>query len=135
MKLTQTATYAIQAVLELAQADDSHPVPCSVLANQGKMPERFLLQVLRVLVLHGVLESKRGIAGGFLLSRPASQITLSDIVLPFEHPKSGNLPEAPGFPEPARYQLELTLQRSSEAARKVLQQLTIYDLMQVAKSA
>ncbi|HWB00312.1 MAG TPA: Rrf2 family transcriptional regulator, partial [Pirellulales bacterium] len=61
MKISRTVTYAVQAVLQLARADGSRPVPCSQLASQGQMPERFLLQILRSLVTHGILQSTRGV--------------------------------------------------------------------------
>ena len=48
MKLSRTVSYALQATLQLAQSDSSGPIPCSRLAAQGKMPERFLLQILRI---------------------------------------------------------------------------------------
>jgi Rrf2 family protein len=67
VKLSRTASYALQAVLQLAQSDASgYPVPCSRLAAEGKMPERFLLQILRSLVTHGILGSTRGVDGGYV---------------------------------------------------------------------
>ena len=59
MKLSRTVAYAIQATLQLAQSKSENPVPCSQLAAQGHMPERFLLQILRHLVTHGILHSTR----------------------------------------------------------------------------
>ncbi|HEY5316199.1 MAG TPA: Rrf2 family transcriptional regulator, partial [Pirellulales bacterium] len=60
MKFSRTVTYAVQAALALAQASGDRPVPCSRLAASGKLPERFLLQILRTLVTHGILLSTRG---------------------------------------------------------------------------
>ena len=71
MKLSRTVTYAIQATLQLAESDSRTPVPCSKLASQGAMPERFLLQILRNLVNHGILQSTRGVDGGYALLRIA----------------------------------------------------------------
>ena len=59
MKLSRTVAYAVRATLQLAQLEADGPVPCSKLANEGKMPERFLLQILRNLVTHGILRSTR----------------------------------------------------------------------------
>src|SRR5262249_11351063 len=47
MKLSRTVAYALQATLQLADVDPNVPVPCSKLAAEGGMPERFLLQILR----------------------------------------------------------------------------------------
>ena len=43
MKLSRTVSYAVRATLQLAQNGSSAPVPCSKLASEGEMPERFLL--------------------------------------------------------------------------------------------
>ena len=67
MKLSRTVTYALKATLQLAQNSPSGPVPCGRLAAQGAMPERFLLQILRSLVTHGILKSTRGVDGGYVL--------------------------------------------------------------------
>ena len=76
MKLSRTVAYALQATLQLAQAKSGSPVPCSQLAATGHMPERFLLQVLRSLVTHGILQSTRGVEGGYTLERKPEDITL-----------------------------------------------------------
>jgi Rrf2 family protein len=54
------------------------------LAAEAKVPAPFLAKVLQRLVDRGLLRSKRGRAGGFVLGRPASEITLADVVLALE---------------------------------------------------
>ena len=68
MRLSRASAYALGAVLQLAHAPAGMPVPCSQLAKHGQMPERFLLQVLRNLVNHGILVSTRGVDGGYALA-------------------------------------------------------------------
>ena len=80
MKLSRTVRYAVQASVQLAQSDPAQPVPCSRLAAQGRMPERFLLQILRSLVTHGILRSSRGVDGGYVLERPADEVSLLDLI-------------------------------------------------------
>ena len=80
MKLSRTVAYAVRATLALAQAESDGPVPCSKLAAEGKMPERFLLQILRSLVTHGILRSTRGVDGGYALVRPAEEISLLEVI-------------------------------------------------------
>lgn len=126
MKLSRTIAYAIQAMLRLAQADEGVPVPCSQLAGDDGMPERFLLQILRKLVTRGLLHSTRGVDGGYYLARPPTQITLRDIIEAFEdaleHP---SLPETDGLSSPSRARILKTLQHASHAARQELQKLTL----------
>ena len=50
------------------------------------MPERFLLQILRNLVNHGILRSTRGVEGGYSLIKPADEISLLDLIEAIEGP-------------------------------------------------
>ena len=86
MKLSRTVEYAVQAMLQLAEHDLGTPVPCSRLAATGQMPERFLLQILRNLVTHGILNSTRGVEGGYTLERPPEQISLLEVIEAIDGP-------------------------------------------------
>ncbi len=90
MKLSRTVDYAVRATLQLAKTESAEPVPCSRLAATGQMPERFLLQILRNLVTHGILRSTRGVDGGYALVRPADQISLLDVIEAIEGPYESN---------------------------------------------
>ena len=79
-KLSRTVEYAVQATLQLAQSKTGSPVPCSQLATCSAMPERFLLQILRSLVTHGILTSTRGVVGGYMLARRPEDISLLDLI-------------------------------------------------------
>ncbi|HCK41974.1 MAG TPA: Rrf2 family transcriptional regulator, partial [Planctomycetaceae bacterium] len=98
MRMSRTSTYAIGAVLQLAEAPPGIPVPCSRLAKVGEMPERFLLQVLRNLVNHGILKSTRGVEGGYSLHRPISEITLLHIIEATDGPLTPTTPPLDNFP-------------------------------------
>ncbi len=93
MKLSRTTGYALQAILQLAQAEPGTPVPCSRLASTGEMPERFLLQILRSLVMHGVLQSTRGVDGGYCLKRPATETSLLEVIEAVDGPLTLIVPE------------------------------------------
>lgn len=86
MKLSRTVAYAVRATLQLAEKKTSSPVPCSELATEGQMPERFLLQILRNLVTHGILRSTRGVDGGYSLVRSPSEISLLDVIEAIDGP-------------------------------------------------
>lgn len=88
MKLSRTVSYAVQAALQLAKSGSGNPVPCSQLAAEGHMPERFLLQILRNLVNHGILRSTRGVDGGYALTRPPEQVSLLELIEAIEDRKS-----------------------------------------------
>jgi Rrf2 family protein len=134
MKLSRTITYAIQAMLRLAEAEEGVPVPCSQLARDGKMPERFLLQVLRSLVNHGLLQSTRGVDGGYYLAKLPRQISLCDIVEAFDNPLEPKVPELNGESPLTRDKVLATLRHASRAARAELKKLTLAHLMQADDS-
>jgi len=99
MKLSRTLSYAVQATLQLAQLNEDGPVPCSRLAAYGKLPERFLLQILRNLVTHGILSSTRGVEGGYALVRPAEKISLLEVIEAIEGPYDSPLDLGDGVNE------------------------------------
>jgi Rrf2 family protein len=129
MKVTSTIAYAIFATLQLARESAGVPVSCSQLARVGQLPKRFLLQIMRQLVDHGVLESRRGADGGYFLSRPADQITLRDVVEAFDRPSDSQLPAVPGFSAAARARVTMALHEMSEAGRRELAKLSLADLI------
>ena len=80
MELTHRGSYAIRAVLTLARADQDEVVPARHIAKEMDIPVRFLPQVLGDLNRAGIVEARLGRAGGYRLSKPASEISLLDII-------------------------------------------------------
>src|SRR5437762_13509127 len=103
MKLSRTVSYAVRATLQLAQLEAHGPIPCSRLAADGKMPERFLLQILRNLVTHGILRSTRGVDGGYALVRAADEIALLEVIEAIEGRYDAALEAGDGLPEESRH--------------------------------
>jgi Rrf2 family protein len=129
MKLSRTAGYALQATLQLAQAGSLTPVPCSQLAAEGGMPERFLLQILRNLVTHGILHSARGVDGGYTLDRPPDQISILQVIEAVDGPLSAAVPESERFPEQSQAKLREALDRVTSLTRQQLDQIKIACLL------
>ena len=93
MKLSRTVMYALQAACQLGATGQDDPVPSKRLAESGGMPDRFLLQILRNLVAHGLLRSTRGVIGGYTLARSPEEISLLDIIEAVEGPVSFEMAE------------------------------------------
>ncbi len=129
MKLSRTAGYALQAILQLAQAGSIAPVPCSQLAAEGGMPERFLLQILRNLVTHGILHSARGVDGGYMLDRDPEQISVLQVIEAVDGPLAADLPVAERFPAESQAKLREALDHVTNLARQQLDQLKIACLL------
>jgi|SRR5687768_8887997 Rrf2 family protein len=129
MKLSRTVTYALQATLQLAQAQPGEPVPCSRLAAEGSMPERFLLQILRSLVTHGILQSTRGVEGGYTLDRSPEEISLLEIIEAVDGPMNTKLPFAEGMTGESEARLRDALYSIASSARQQLQEVKVAHLI------
>jgi Rrf2 family protein len=129
MKLSRSVVYAVQAVLQLALDKSGQPVPCSQLAAQGHMPERFLLQVLRHLVTHDILHSTRGVEGGYALQREPGQISLLQVIEAIDGPLGLTWPET-GDPESSGHlKIRELLGQVSSSSREQLAAIKISDLI------
>lgn len=129
MKLSRTVSYAVQAALQLAENCTDAPVPCSQLAQKGQMPERFLLQILRNLVNHGILRSTRGVDGGYALSRPPEKVTLLDLIEAIEGPLDGNAATMDGMPTDSKTRLRDALDQVTLTSRRQLEAITLSQLL------
>jgi Rrf2 family protein len=129
MKLSRTVTYALQATLLLAQSERGEPIPCSRLAAEGSMPERFLLQILRSLVTHGILQSTRGVEGGYTLDRTPDQISLLEIIEAVDGPLNTKLPFADCKAGECQSRLRDTLSSIAAAERQQLQEVKVAHLI------
>lgn len=134
MRISRTVAYALQATLQLAQADPHKPVPCSRLAAKGKMPERFLLQILRNLVAHGILESTRGVDGGYVLERCPEDISLLEVIEAIDGPLASTLPVGGRMPSESKSKLNRALTEVTELARKELQAVKLAHLLPTPKT-
>jgi len=129
MKLSRTVSYALQATLQLARSESEAPIPCSRLAADGQMPERFLLQILRNLVAHGILESTRGVDGGYSLERAPDDISLLEVIEAVDGPLASTIPANEGLPADSRSKLEEALWEVTEVARAELEAVTLAHLL------
>ena len=78
--LSKKSKYGLKAALFLARSVAEQPNLVSEIAAQEGIPKKFLEQILLELKRHGVVQSRRGKGGGYLLGRPATQISLGEIV-------------------------------------------------------
>jgi Rrf2 family protein len=84
--LSKKAKYAVKAVLALAEHGSAEPMRIADLARQERIPKKFLEGILLSLRNHGLLQSRKGQGGGYLLARDPRQIYLGEIVRMFDGP-------------------------------------------------
>jgi Rrf2 family protein len=80
MRLTRAGEYGVRAVLHLAAQPEGRVTFVGEISEKQDVPRHFAAKVMQLLVKSGVVRSHRGVKGGFTLSRPASNITLKDII-------------------------------------------------------
>ncbi len=133
MKLSRTVAYALQATLLLAQDTSRMPVACSKLAAEGKMPERFLLQILRNLVNHGLLRSTRGVDGGYMLLKKPHDISILNIIEAIEGPVDAGIGAIEGLPPNSRQILEEALSDVALTTRERLGSVKLSHLLEACQ--
>jgi Rrf2 family protein len=79
MKISRKTDYALKTVLDLA-LHDQQVVPGPDIARRQDIPLKFLEQILLALKGAGVVTSRRGKHGGYLLTKRPSKITLASVV-------------------------------------------------------
>jgi Rrf2 family protein len=84
--LTQRSRYAIRALLALAKAPPDLPVPLRLIAEEARVPRKFLEIILTELKRAGFIETTRGKTGGYCLSRAPHLISFGEIIRVIEGP-------------------------------------------------
>ncbi|MGO8710947.1 MAG: RrF2 family transcriptional regulator [Rhizomicrobium sp.] len=78
--LSQKARYALHALLVLAQHQGDEPMMIADIADEARVPRKFLEQILLGLKKRGIVRSLRGRQGGYLLGRPPQEISFADVI-------------------------------------------------------
>ncbi|GAB3204856.1 RrF2 family transcriptional regulator [Marinactinospora thermotolerans] len=126
MRLSARVDYALRAAAELAAASGG-PVTAEQLARAQAIPGKFLENILTQLRRAGLVRSQRGPVGGYWLARPATEISLADIIRAVDGPLAnvrGERPEHVDYDGAARslQQVWIAL-RASE--RAILETVTL----------
>src|SRR4029453_12499676 len=87
VRVSTRGDYASRALLSLAlHADESGPTSVGDTAERPGLPQPYLEQILLALKGAGLVRSKRGVGGGYVLARPPAEITLGAIVSAVDGP-------------------------------------------------
>ena len=86
VKLSSKGRYAVRALFDIAFYNDGQPTQVRDIAERQNIPQRFLEQIFQDLKRSGIVGSKRGPQGGYLLARAAREIPLGEVVRIIEGP-------------------------------------------------
>ena len=78
--ITSKSPYAVRALAELARRGGDAPVPIGEIARTRDIPVQFLEGLFATLRRGGILQSQRGVKGGYSFARPPAEITVLQVV-------------------------------------------------------
>ncbi len=134
MKLSVRGEYALRALLVLGINYEQPIVRIQTISAEQNIPKRFLEQILHDLKSAGIVQSKRGVAGGYRLARPPEQITLAAVVRHIEGALapvscvSERFYEKCSCPDESRCAIRSVMKEVREAVVKVAERVTIAEL-------
>ena len=132
--LSQKARYALRALVELARADGAQ-LTSGELALRADAPRKFLEAILLELSRNQIVVSRRGKFGGYVLARPAAEVTFAEVIRVIDGPLALAPCVSPrlGFrkcadcPDLATCSLREALLRARDATAEVLEAYTLAD--------
>lgn len=130
MHISARVDYGMRALLELAATSSGEPrglVKGDFLAEAQSVPVKFLESILRDLRIHGIVESRRGVEGGYRLAKPAHEISVADVVRALDGPLAavrGERPENLMYAGPAEHLQEVWI-AARVAIRNVLEAVSL----------
>ena len=119
---------------------DQRVVSIGTISAEQNIPKRFLEQILADLKLAGLVESKRGISGGYRLAKPANEIPLSSVV---RHVEGALAPiscvserfyEKCSCPDESRCAIRSVMKEIRDAVVRIAEKVTIADVCERART-
>ena len=139
MRLSLRGEYAVRALLVLGLNYEQPVVRIQTISDQQNIPKRFLEQILNDLKSAGIVQSKRGVAGGYRLARSPDQITLASVVRHIEGALapvscvSERFYEKCSCPDESRCAIRSVMKEVRDAIVAIVERVTIADLCQRAR--
>jgi len=134
MKLSLRGEYALRALLVLGLNHDQEVLRIQRISEEQNIPKRFLEQILNDLKSAGLVESKRGVAGGYRLARRPEQITLASVIRHIEGALapvscvSERFYEKCSCPDESRCAIRSVMKEVRDAVVKIAERVTVAEL-------
>ena len=133
MKLQVNTTLALYSVIEFA-ADPERHIPASEIADRYGVSPHHLAKVLAELVRAGIVESVRGVGGGYRFAANARRLTLMDVIQLFEAlatPARGDAPAS----TPVERALDVVQGEIDQIARATFSSIALATMLQLVARA
>src|SRR5438034_2819553 len=134
MKLSLRGEYALRALLVLGLQYEQPVVLIQTISEKQNIPKRFLEQILNDLKSAGMVQSRRGVAGGYRLAKRPEQISLASVV---RHVEGALAPvscvserfyEKCSCPDESRCAIRSVMKEVRDAVVNIVENLTVADL-------
>lgn len=139
MKLSLRGEYALRALVVLGLNHGKNVLRIQAISEQQNIPKRFLEQILNDLKSAGIVESRRGMAGGYRLSKPPDQISLATVIRHIEGPLAPVSCVSEKFysrcscPDESKCSIRSVMKDVREAIVQILEGVTVAELCQRAQ--
>ena len=135
MKLSSRSRYGFRAILELAVEYGKGPLQIKTIAKREDISNKYLEQLVAMLKASGLVRSIRGPKGGYELTRPPSDVKLSEVFITLEGPVvAGECLEHPEFcPRCTECVTRDVWAQMQSAIMGVLEAMTLQDLVDKTK--
>ena len=130
MRVSAKSDYALRALIEMAGRADARAVSAEEIGRLQGIPHGFLQAILADLRRSGIVMSQRGQSGGWRLGRPASEVSVADVIRAVDGPLVsvyGLRPEAVSYNEKAEV-LQHVWIAARRSLREVFEQVSIQQL-------
>jgi len=134
MKLSLRGEYALRALLVLGLKYEQPVVRIQAISEHQNIPKRFLEQILNDLKSAGIVQSKRGVSGGYRLAKPPQEITIAAVVRHIEGELapvscvSERFYEKCSCPDESRCAIRSVMKEIREAVVKIAERVTVAEL-------
>ena len=134
MKLSLRGEYALRVLLVLGLEYELSVISIQAISRQQNIPKRFLEQILNDLKSAGLVQSRRGVAGGYRLARPPQEISLASVIRHIEGALapvscvSQRFYEKCSCPDESRCAIRSVMKEVRDTVVKVAERITIADL-------
>jgi Rrf2 family protein len=130
MRLQVNTMLALYSVIEFA-GDPQRHIPAAEIAEKYSVSPHHLAKVLAELARAGIVESVRGVGGGYRFSANARRLTLMDVIHLFEDFAPMSQRRDDGAPTPADQALEAVLSEIDEIAKATFSSITLATMLQL----
>ena len=90
MNIAPAAELAIRGIRLLAEKNSDEPTPLDIICKEGDLPKQYLIKIFSLLAKADLVRPVRGKRGGYLLGRPAADISLLQIIESIQGPLALN---------------------------------------------